>query len=91
MARLPKRPGTIDPGLLAEPPNERYGTRLAGWLDIFVTVTVIFPAVSRLADRAFSLPDVLLVAAGGVRLVFWTVRLVLSAEARNPGPSGQNR
>jgi hypothetical protein len=50
-------------------------------LGIFVATTVIFPAVSRLSDVGFSLPDVLLAVAGAFLLVFWGVRLVLLERA----------
>ncbi|MGO4191655.1 hypothetical protein AB4Y67_08290 [Arthrobacter sp. YAF17] len=69
-------------------PTERYGTRLAGWLGIFVSTTIAGPAFFRLSERGFSWPDVLLLAAGAFLFVFWAVRLVrlerwLRADARH--------
>ncbi len=58
-------------------PTERYGTRLAGWMGIFVSTTIGGPAAYRLSDRGFSWPDALVLAAGSLLLVFWAVRLVL--------------
>ena len=57
-------------------PTERYGTRLAGWLGIFVSTTIAGPAFFRLSERGFSWPDFLLLAAGSFLFVFWAVRIV---------------
>lgn len=72
-------------------PTERYGTRLAGWLGIFVSMTIAGPAWFRLQDRAFNWPDVLLLAAGALLFVFWAVRLVLLERLVRSGAGRVNR
>lgn len=72
-------------------PTERYGTRLAGWLGIFVSMTIAVPAWFRLQDRGFSWPDALLLAAGAFLFVFWVVRLVLLERALRSGAGRGNR
>ncbi|MFE4230139.1 hypothetical protein ACFRJ8_19875 [Arthrobacter sp. NPDC056886] len=77
---------------MAKTPRERYGTRLAGWmgwLGIVVGTAVAGPAASRLANRGFSWPDALLVAAGVFLLVFWGVRLVLLDRALRSHAGGK--
>lgn len=63
--------------LMGKTPTERYGTRLSAWLGMFIATTVGGPAWFRLAERGFSWPDALLLAAGAGLLIFWAVRLVL--------------
>ena len=45
---------------MAKAPQERYGTRLAGWFGIFVTTAVAGPAACRLSDNVVSWPNVIL-------------------------------
>ncbi len=72
-------------------PTERYGTRLAGWLGIFVSTTVAGPAWFRLLDRSFSWPNALLLAVGAFLFVFWAARLVLLERALRTGAGRGNR
>lgn len=72
-------------------PTERYGTRLAGWLGIFVSTTIAGPAWFRLSERGFSWPDALLLVAGAFLFVFWAVRLVLLERALRSGAGRGNR
>ncbi|MCY1226059.1 hypothetical protein D9M72_382780 [compost metagenome] len=62
---------------MGKTPTERYGTRLAGWLGIFISTTIGGPAWFRLQERGVNWPDILLLSAGVFLLVFWSVRLVL--------------
>jgi hypothetical protein len=72
---------------MAKAPQERYGTRLAGWFGIFVTTAVAGPAADRIPGRGFGWPDVLLAAAVRVLLV---LRVVLPERAlRSHAGSGR--
>jgi hypothetical protein len=72
-------------------PTERYGTRLAVWLGMFVSTTIGGPAWFRLLESGFSWPDALLVAAGASLFVFWAARLVLLEHALRSGAGRSNR
>lgn len=71
---------------MGKTPEERFGTRLAGWLGLFVATTVAGPAWFRLLGRGFSWPDAVLLAGGVGLFVFWSARIVLLERALRLGP-----
>jgi hypothetical protein len=64
---------------------------LAGWFGIFVTTAVAGLAADRIPGRGFGWPDVLLVAAVRVLLVFWMVLRVVLPERALRSHAGSGR
>ena len=67
---------------MAKTPEQRYGTKVQGWIRISVALLIIIQPIFQLANNGFNWPSALLLTVGTALIIYDGVRLILLGRAR---------